>query len=66
LDNELDRKIPEAMAKARYATLASLPLPADIPDDSLKPIIIPSPFTLHEFLGNASGVSVCNHTFLTT
>src|SRR3984957_17205174 len=50
-------KEPEDMAKARHAILVSLPLPVEIPDDSLKPILIPSPFTLHEFLSNASGVS---------
>ena len=52
-----DVQEPEEIAKARHAILAALPLPSEIPDDSLKPILIPSPFTLHEFLGNASGVS---------
>ena len=48
---------PVEMAKTRASILTSLPIPADVPDDCLKPIIIPSPFTLHEFLGNATGVS---------
>jgi hypothetical protein len=48
---------PEHRISARYSILAALPIPADIPDDALKPIIIPAPFTLHEFLGNTTGVS---------
>ncbi|KAG1778404.1 hypothetical protein EV702DRAFT_1026858 [Suillus placidus] len=46
---------PEKLILARQALLATLPLPADIPDDALNPILIPQPYTLHEFLGNASG-----------
>ncbi|KAG0706460.1 hypothetical protein DFH29DRAFT_1022344 [Suillus ampliporus] len=46
---------PEKSILARQALLATLPLPADIPDDALNPILIPPPYTLHEFLGNASG-----------
>ncbi|KAJ6455947.1 hypothetical protein C8R47DRAFT_1029492, partial [Mycena vitilis] len=46
---------PEDIIKARHALLAAIPLPADPPDDTLKPIIIPAPFTLHEFLANATG-----------
>lgn len=46
---------PEISILARQALLATLPLPADIPDDALNPILIPQPYTLHEFLGNASG-----------
>ncbi|KAI0307209.1 hypothetical protein B0F90DRAFT_1622036 [Multifurca ochricompacta] len=42
---------------ARHAILAALPLPAGIPSDALRPILIPSPYTLHEFLANAVGVS---------
>jgi hypothetical protein len=53
-------KEPEDMVRARHAILAELPLPDEIPDDSLKPILIPSPYTLHEFLSNASGVSYSN------
>ncbi|EGO21953.1 hypothetical protein SERLADRAFT_410420 [Serpula lacrymans var. lacrymans S7.9] len=37
------------------ARLAALPLPSGIPDDALKPILIPHPYTFHEFLGNATG-----------
>jgi hypothetical protein len=40
----------------RHSILAALPIPSDIPDDALKPIVIPAPFTLHEFLGNTTGV----------
>ncbi|KAF7353891.1 hypothetical protein MVEN_01075000 [Mycena venus] len=46
---------PEDIIKARNAMLAVIPLPADPPDDTLKPIVIPPPFTLHEFLANATG-----------
>ncbi|KAJ7184598.1 hypothetical protein C8R46DRAFT_1343652 [Mycena filopes] len=46
---------PEEIIKARHVMLASIPLPADPPDDCLKPIVIPPQFTLHEFLANASG-----------
>ncbi|KAF7295844.1 hypothetical protein HMN09_01127600 [Mycena chlorophos] len=46
---------PEEIIKARHALLATIPLPLDPPDDTLKPIVIPPPFTLHEFLANASG-----------
>ncbi|KIK47710.1 hypothetical protein CY34DRAFT_73516, partial [Suillus luteus UH-Slu-Lm8-n1] len=46
---------PENSILARQALLATLPLPADIPDDALNPIFIPQPYTLHEFLGDASG-----------
>jgi len=49
---------PEKSILARQVLLATLPIPDDIPDDALKPILIPPPFTLHEFLGNASGVSI--------
>lgn len=42
----------------RHSILATLPIPSDIPDDALKPIIIPAPFTLHEFLGNTTGVRI--------
>ncbi|KLO19613.1 hypothetical protein SCHPADRAFT_817820 [Schizopora paradoxa] len=48
---------PVEMDKARFQLLASLPVPSTVPDDVLKPIIIPAPFTIHEFLGNTSGVS---------
>ncbi|KAJ7700751.1 hypothetical protein B0H17DRAFT_210911 [Mycena rosella] len=46
---------PEDIIKARHALLATIPLPLDPPDDTLKPIVIPAPFTLHEFLANATG-----------
>ncbi|KAJ7765691.1 hypothetical protein B0H16DRAFT_1309933, partial [Mycena metata] len=55
---------PEEIIKARHAMLASIPLPADPPDDCLKPIVIPPPFTLHEFLANASGVPLSNYRVL--
>ncbi|TBU40047.1 hypothetical protein BD309DRAFT_1083015 [Dichomitus squalens] len=42
--------------EARYAILASLPLPSDIPDDSLTPIFIPAPYTLHDVVSTTSGL----------
>ncbi|KAM5542076.1 hypothetical protein V8D89_004386 [Ganoderma adspersum] len=42
--------------EARYAILASLPLPSGIPEDSLTPILIPAPYTLHDFVGTTSGL----------
>ena len=48
----------ERTIAARQALLATLPLPSGIPDDALQPIMIHPPHTLHEFLGNASGVSL--------
>lgn len=51
----------EEMVKARNAILAAIPIPPGAPEDMLQPIIIPAPFTLHEFLGNASGVSSFSH-----
>ncbi|TFY81603.1 hypothetical protein EWM64_g2414 [Hericium alpestre] len=60
--NELDISVTtpqpiraEELIKSRNAILAALPLPTDIPSDSLKPIMIPPPFSLHEFLANAAG-----------
>ncbi|TDL18486.1 hypothetical protein BD410DRAFT_753187 [Rickenella mellea] len=46
---------PKHIIDARFAILASLPLPNTVPNDVLKPIIIPPPVTLHEFLSNATG-----------
>lgn len=48
---------PHDRIALRHSILAALPIPTDIPDDALKPISIPAPFTLHEFLGNTTGVS---------
>ncbi len=45
------------MERARFELLATLPIPTTVPDDVLKPILIPAPFTIHEFLGNTGGVS---------
>ena len=48
---------PQDRIALRHSILASLPVPTGVPDDALKPIFIPPPFTLHEFLGNTTGVS---------
>ncbi|KAI0062133.1 hypothetical protein BV25DRAFT_1991775 [Artomyces pyxidatus] len=62
--NELDMKVigaglssaePEDSIKARHAILAALPLPTGVPSDALRPIVIPAPYTLQEFLANAAG-----------
>ncbi|KAG9318069.1 hypothetical protein JVU11DRAFT_133 [Chiua virens] len=47
---------------ARQKMLASLPLPSGIPDDALQPIMIHPGHTLHEFLGNATGVFLSQPT----
>ncbi|PPQ91789.1 hypothetical protein CVT25_000434 [Psilocybe cyanescens] len=44
---------PTELANARNLALASIPLPANPPDATLSAIIIPPPFTLHEFLNGA-------------
>ncbi|KAK2460696.1 hypothetical protein APHAL10511_007166 [Amanita phalloides] len=50
---------PSEMIHARYAVLAAMPLPPDAPDDTLKPIVIPAPFTFNEFINSISGSSHC-------
>ncbi|KAI0004967.1 hypothetical protein BJV74DRAFT_316307 [Russula compacta] len=45
----------EESIRARHAVLAALPLPAGIPSDALRPILIPSAYTLQEFLACAVG-----------
>lgn len=47
---------PQDRISVRHSILAALPIPSDIPEDALKPITIPAPFNLHEFLGNTTGV----------
>lgn len=46
---------PEERLKARYELLASLPLPECVPDDELKPLILPGSTTIKEFI-----LSACN------
>ncbi|KAF9228839.1 hypothetical protein BS17DRAFT_212981 [Gyrodon lividus] len=45
----------ESTIAARQEVLAALPLPSGIPDDALQPIMLPAPYSLHEFLGNTTG-----------
>jgi hypothetical protein len=47
---------PEDIVNARFAILASIPLPDNPPDDTLKPIVLPPTCSLHEFLNSTSGV----------
>jgi hypothetical protein len=46
---------PEERLKARYELLASLPLPEGVPDDELKPLVLPGSMTIKEFI-----LSACN------
>ena len=46
----------EKTIAARQATLVALPLPSDVPEVSLEPIVLPAPHTLHDFLRNTTGV----------
>ncbi|CAA7260944.1 unnamed protein product [Cyclocybe aegerita] len=46
---------PAILANARNTVLADIPLPNNPPDDTLNAIVIPPPFTLHEFLNGAPG-----------
>lgn len=47
------------MMRTRFELLSCLPVPEELPQDTLKPVGIPERFTLHEFLlGSASGVSI--------
>ncbi|KAI5118092.1 hypothetical protein M0805_007742 [Coniferiporia weirii] len=48
---------PADMVRARNSVLAFLPTPSGIPEEALKPIMIPAPFTIHEFLGNTTGTT---------
>ena len=48
---------PSEMIHARYAVLAAMPLPPDAPADTLKPIVIPAPFTFNEFINSITSVS---------
>ena len=47
---------PEERLKARYELLASLPLPEGVPDDELKPLVLPGTMTIKEFILNACNV----------
>lgn len=47
----------EDSINARNNLLAAIPIPPDYPDESLSPIVIPLPLTLHEFISNAPAVS---------
>ncbi|KAK7040270.1 hypothetical protein VNI00_009737 [Paramarasmius palmivorus] len=55
LDFTIVRSSPSGEAEdsieARHKLLASIPLPEDIPEDALKPFVMPSPYSLPEFLG---------------
>lgn len=57
----------EERLKARYAVLAQLPVPTDMPSDILLPIVIPPPFTVHDFIGTIIGVCIncCRHPLCT-
>ncbi|GJE88106.1 hypothetical protein PsYK624_041890 [Phanerochaete sordida] len=50
-----DAEPPEAIMQARFAVLADLPTPSDLPNDCLVPILIPTPFSLQDFLATVTG-----------
>ncbi|KAF9032980.1 hypothetical protein BJ165DRAFT_1568111, partial [Panaeolus papilionaceus] len=55
------------LVKAREELLAAIPLPDNPPDPTLSAIIIPPPFSLHEFLNTAPGplrASLANYKIL--
>ncbi|TCD66414.1 hypothetical protein EIP91_001405 [Steccherinum ochraceum] len=52
-DSEVE--VPEERMKARHAILAALPIPSNMPTDTLVPIVIPPPFSVHDFLGTIQG-----------
>ncbi|PPQ80183.1 hypothetical protein CVT24_006590 [Panaeolus cyanescens] len=46
---------PAELVRAREELLAAIPLPDNPPDPTLSAIVIPPPFSLHEFLNTAPG-----------
>ena len=48
---------PIDMIRARNAVLTALPIPLGIPEDELKPIVLPASMPIYEFLNNTVGVS---------
>ncbi|KAL5533482.1 hypothetical protein ACEPAF_5258 [Sanghuangporus sanghuang] len=48
---------PIDMIRARNAVLTALPMPLGIPEDELKPIILPPSMPIHEFLNNTTGTT---------
>ncbi|KAI6017443.1 hypothetical protein EDC04DRAFT_2943424, partial [Pisolithus marmoratus] len=46
----------EKTVAGRHSILAALPLPSDIPEDELQPIVLPHSYSLGEFLRNTTGV----------
>ena len=47
---------PEERLKARHELLATLPLPESVPDEELKPLVLPGSMTIKEFILSASNV----------
>lgn len=58
-----DAGTPEERMKARHAVLLTLPIPSNMPTDTLIPFVIPSPFTIHDFLGTVQGESKTQSVF---
>ncbi|KAL5528882.1 hypothetical protein ACEPAG_4856 [Sanghuangporus baumii] len=52
---------PIDMIRARNAVLTALPMPPGIPEDELKPIVLPPSMTIHEFLNNTVGNSLIGY-----
>ncbi|KAK7690971.1 hypothetical protein QCA50_006074 [Cerrena zonata] len=45
----------EERLNTRYTILSQLPLPSDMPSEILLPIVVPPPFTVHDFIGTITG-----------
>ncbi|KAI0076198.1 hypothetical protein K474DRAFT_1292761 [Panus rudis PR-1116 ss-1] len=45
----------ESRVQARFSILSTLPIPPEMPDDILVPIVIPPPFNIHDFMGSMTG-----------
>ncbi|KAI6021151.1 hypothetical protein EDC04DRAFT_2575661, partial [Pisolithus marmoratus] len=56
----------EKTIAARHSILAALPLPSDIPEDELQPIVLPHSYSLGDFLRNTTGnIRLKNYRILT-
>ncbi|KAI5993892.1 hypothetical protein EDD15DRAFT_2263079 [Pisolithus albus] len=56
----------EKIVAARHSILAALPLPSDIPEEELQPIILPHSYSLGDFFRNTTvkTLRIFNHLFL--
>ncbi|KAF8895756.1 hypothetical protein CPB85DRAFT_210335 [Mucidula mucida] len=54
----------EDIIDQRNKFLATIPVPLEAPDDTLRPIVLPPSLSLHEFLGNVCTPSLSNYKIL--